>query len=92
MNEQMQRELRQILAEAQTGDMSSAAFRDGLESIHRRYLGADADLPANARSRRRASELYDDRLGTIERHHQLERVGRALGVEPAPGAAVPGED
>jgi hypothetical protein len=91
VNEQMQRELREILAEAQSGEMSSAAFSDGIELIHRRHLGVDADLPANTRSRRRASELYDDRLGTIERHHQLERVGRALGVEPA-SAAVPGED
>jgi hypothetical protein len=87
VNEQMQHDLREVLDEAHSGAMTSAAFRDALESIYRRHLGEDAELPGNIEARREASELYDDRLGTIERHHQLERVGRALGLEPEPGGA-----
>jgi len=88
VNEQMQHDLREILGKAQAGAITSAAFRDALESIYRRHLGEDADLPGNIEARREAGELYDDRIGTIERHHQLERVGRALGLEPEPGGAA----
>jgi len=92
VNEQMQHELREMLEDAYANEMPSAAFRDRLELIHRRYLGEDADLPRYIESRREAGELYDDRLGTIERHHQLELVGRALGLELEPGGVHPGED
>jgi hypothetical protein len=80
-NEQMQAELGELLSVARAGELAPTDFLERLESIHARYLGDEALAPEFVSRRGQALAAYDEvRLG-VDRHHQLELLAQALGVE-----------
>ena len=81
--EQMQQELRAILASAERCELEPSDFVASLGSLHARFFGAKANTPDLVRSRSVAAKAYDDLLaGTgMDRHHHLERLAQALGVD-----------
>lgn len=80
---QMGRELNDLLATARTGELEPAEFARRLESLHARFLGADADAPATVKARQDAVEAYEHLIEEtdLDGHHHLEALARALGVE-----------
>jgi hypothetical protein len=78
----MQAELIALLAAAQAGDLTAEQFGERLELIHARHLGGDIDAPQFVSGRRDALAAYDEFTSGRDRHHQLELVIRALGLQP----------
>ena len=79
-NEQMQRELSELMSVARIDELAPADFLERLESIHVRYLGEGAYSPEFVDRRRRALAAYDEVTMGIDRHHELELLADALGV------------
>ena len=79
----MEHELRDLLESVKAGVHTSETFAAALESIHRSHLGKGADDPKYVEVRRKALKRYMKLPETIEHHHQLERLAKALGVESA---------
>jgi len=77
-------ELNALLEAARGRELTVAELRDRLNEIHRRYLGDAADAPDWVERRREAVAAYDDFSQTIERHHAIERLAKALGVDDDP--------
>jgi hypothetical protein len=82
----MQRDLRDLLEAVKAGAHTPESFAARLEAIHRAHLGAEADDPTYVEVRRKAMKRYLKIPETIEHHHQLERLAKALGVESTPAA------
>jgi len=82
----MQRDLRGLLEEVKAGAHTRESFGARLEAIHREHLGIAADDPTYLEVRRKAMKRYMKIPETIEHHHQLERLAKALGVESTPAA------
>ena len=78
---QMRVELGELLDVAHDGALSPTVFAERLESIHARYLGPDANSPAAIEARRRAVAAYDKLTSGRDRHHQLELIATALGID-----------
>lgn len=77
-----QSELRDLLAAARAGELESREFTARLESLHERLLGDGASTPEMTERRRAASKVYDELSAGMDRHHDLERLAQALGIEP----------
>ncbi len=83
------RELGDLLALARNGELDPSEFTALLESLDARFLGDDADAPALVQRRRAASAAYGELVAGMDRHHQLELLAKALGVDlPAPPSAA----
>lgn len=84
-NEGLVRELHALLAGVKAGEFGLSEFPERLEAIHRAHLGKAADKPEFVAARRKAGDRHADYVLSIERHHGLERLAKALGVgsEPA---------
>jgi len=79
-NEQMQRELSELMSVARIDELAPADFLERLESIHVRYLGEGAHSPEFVDRRRRALAAYDEVTMGVDRHHELELLADAFGV------------
>ena len=77
----MRRELVDLFVLARDGELARSDFHDRLKSLHARFLGADADAPDMVGRRRVASKAYDDLSSGTDRHHDLERLAQALGID-----------
>jgi hypothetical protein len=77
----MRRELGELLASARSGELPASVFAARLVSLHGRFLGEDANTPGMVERRRVASVAYDDLTSGTDRHHDLERLAQALGVD-----------
>lgn len=77
----MRRELADLFASARSGELTRADFAARLESLHQRFLGEDAATPNMVEQRRAASKAYDDLTLGTDRHHNLERLAEALGID-----------
>jgi hypothetical protein len=80
----MQADLAALHAAAADGRMEPGAFLEQLQLIHLRDLGDEADLPAFVRARHRAYMAYEELTLGRDRHHQLELLAVALGIEDDP--------
>jgi hypothetical protein len=81
--DQMRADLTALLGEATAGELSSAGFRDRLAQIHTRYLGDNADTAANRTRRSKALRAFERlRREAPSRHHELELIADALGIQP----------
>jgi hypothetical protein len=79
----MRREIGDILASARWGEFEPAVFGARLEEVHARFLGDQAGAPDIVEQRHLAEKAYVQLLtGTEERHHYLELMADALGVDP----------
>ncbi len=78
---QMRVELGELLDVAHDGTLSPTVFAERLDSIHARYLGPDASSPAAIETRRKALTAYDKLTSGRDRHHQLELIANALGID-----------
>ena len=83
-NDEMRHELVALVADVDAYAMTSDEFRDRLEVIHERHLGADADSPKTLAASSKALAAFDRLTDSIERHHQLEQLQLALGLAPEP--------
>lgn len=79
-NDELVGELQELLAGVKAGEFGLADFPARLEAIHRTHLGKVADKPEFVAARRKAGDRHADYVLSIERHHGLERLARALGV------------
>jgi len=80
-------ELRALFFDARDGELTPTELGERLETIQRRH--GDADSPEVRKQRREAVAAYHDFTLTIERHHALERLARALGLGDDPEALDP---
>ena len=80
----MQHDLRDLLAAARLGELTPEGFNDRLAEIHVEHVGEAAHVSQYVDVRRTALAQYTKMADTIERHHQLERLARTLGIEPEP--------
>jgi len=80
--ELMQRQLADLLTSVRGGELTPSDFTVRLESLHARFLGEAANTPDMVERRRVASKAYDDLTLGIDRHHDLERLAEALGIDP----------
>ncbi len=71
----------ELLDVAHDGALSPAVFAERLDSIHARYLGPDANSRAAIEARRKAVAAYDKLTSGRDRHHQLELIADALGID-----------
>ena len=78
---QMRVELGELLDVAHDGVLSPTVFAERLDSIHTRHLGTDANSPAAMEARRKAVAAYDKLTSGRDRHHQLELIANALGID-----------
>jgi hypothetical protein len=83
----MQRELADLLTLVRNGQVDPSDFTARLEALHARFLGDDANAPEIVERRRAASAAYDELTAGTDRHHQLELLAKALGVDLAPPSA-----
>ena len=81
-NEQMQGELGELLSVVRGEGLAPAEFLERLESIHIRYLGDDSNAPEFVTRRRKAFAAHEEFTMGVDRHHQLELLAQALGLEP----------
>jgi hypothetical protein len=79
-NDGLVRELQELFAGVKAGEFGLADFSARLEAIHRAHLGGVADKPEFVAARRKASDRHADYALSIERHHGLERLAKALGI------------
>jgi hypothetical protein len=80
-NDGLVRELQVLLAGVKAGEFGLDDFSPRLDAIHRAHLGDAANEPELAAARRKAGDRHADYVLSIERHHGLERLARALGIE-----------
>jgi hypothetical protein len=78
----MRRELGELFDSARDAELARSDFAARLESLHTRFLGENADTPEMVEHRRAASKAYDDLTSGTDRHHDLERLAHALGIDP----------
>lgn len=81
-NDEMRDELADLFADAAASRVTSEEFRNRLDSIHESHLGVDASSPQILAARTDALVAFNGLSDTIERHHQLEQLERALGLFP----------
>jgi hypothetical protein len=81
--DQMLHELGAILASARRREMEPSDFAARLESLHARFLGANANTPDMVRRRCVVAKAYDDLIAgaDMDRHHHLELLAQALGLD-----------
>ncbi len=80
-NAELERELTELLETARTAELTPADFLARLESIHARHLGSEANSPELVDRRLEALAAYDEITLGLDRHHELERLARALGIQ-----------
>jgi len=79
--EQMRGELGALLASVRDGELEPSTFEARLELLHARFVGKDASTRGMVERRRVAAVAYDDLTSGTDRHHDLERLAQALGVD-----------
>ena len=80
-SEEMQQELRAFLDVVRDGQLTPATFLQQLEAIHGRFLGNDFNSVEHAKARQHALAAYDEFTGGIDRHHEIEQIAHALGID-----------
>lgn len=85
----LQHDLRTLLTDVKSTDLGAAEFAERLEAIHRAHFGDDAGHSDLIAARRKSGVRHADYVLSIERHHALERLARALGLERESGLAAP---
>jgi hypothetical protein len=79
--EAMQHELVALLEEAQLRELSPEEFSTRLGTIHALHLADDLNSIENVQARRQALSAYEQLIGDIDQHHQIECMAAALGVQ-----------
>ncbi len=80
-DEPLRLELNDLFASARSGQLERADFVARLQSLHAHFLGEEASGPKMMEQRRNAAKAYDHFLSGTDRHHDLERLAQALGVD-----------
>jgi hypothetical protein len=80
--DRMERELRDLVASVASGEIPPATFNAQLESLHARLLGEDANTVAMVEHRVAAAKAYAKLSSGTDRHHDLEQLRSALGINP----------
>jgi len=81
--DQMHADLTAFLDDATAGELSSVDFYDRLTEIHTRYLGGNANTAANKARRAKALRAFERLTREApSRHHELELIAEALGIQP----------
>lgn len=78
--ERLRRELGELFAAVRVGEVSVPDFAERLESLHARFLGKDAEALEMVERRKLAIKAYEHLTAGIERHHNLELIAEALGI------------
>jgi hypothetical protein len=78
----MERELGSFLDVVRRGKLTPVAFVEQLEAIHGRFLGDELNSDEPVKARLDALAAYEELLSDIDRHHQIELLAQALGVDP----------
>jgi hypothetical protein len=83
-DQQMRRELNQLLASAHTDKLDPSELAERLQSLHDRFLGAAANRPDMIKRRHDAAKAYANLIAgiDIERHHNHELLTQALELNP----------
>lgn len=76
----MEHELRKLFSEVKAGEVTASGFEARLNEIHHSGLGSAAALPEYVTLRREAQTRFEQVNRTFERHHQLERLAKTLGI------------
>jgi len=79
----MHDELNALFWDARNESLTPSEFRERLEALHQRYFGVEADSRELVTRRLEAGAAYDEFRGTLERHHAVERLAHALGLNEA---------
>ena len=79
----MRDELTALLADVRVGAFSLGAFVEGLDAIQTRFLSEAQRASAQVvQQRDEAIEAFIALVGDLEKHHQVERLARVLGLDP----------
>jgi hypothetical protein len=78
----MRADLEALLVDVRAGALSLGAFVERLDSIQARFLSEERRASAHVAERRdEAIEAFMALIGDLEKHHQVERLARALGLD-----------